>query len=148
MYLAKALTRIHASVDILSLGVTQTPRRRQTELDASVTDARDVHDVHADKAASQTAHKEHSTHSKHGSHATQTHTAAVHTNTHNSHAAHLTTAHTITPYAYAITRAGAKKLIACYDHCGLYIHEQLLACVEGELIAHAHAVYPLFTRGE
>jgi len=134
-YLSKALTR--ANVDVLSLGVTKlASRSRQlTEPDLYVVN---------------THNKEHSTHNAHTTtHITHTtHSTPLRANTHNAHAALHTTSDTITPYAYAITRAGARKLIACYDHCGLYIHEQLLACVQGEMLTHAHAVYPLFTQSE
>jgi hypothetical protein len=43
----------------------------------------------------------------------------------------------LTSNAYAITRQGARKLAACYDHCGAPLEEQVLHCAEAGLVTIA-----------
>lgn len=127
-HLSKVLSDINA--DIINLGTTgnnplHNRSRQLTEGDKNM---------------------EHSSESNNASHTTHTNTHHSKNATHTTGIPPIVTQSTITAYAYALTRAGAKKLIHCYDHCGHYIQDQLTECVEGELLTHAHALYPLFER--
>jgi hypothetical protein len=55
-----------------------------------------------------------------------------------------TPAQAFTSNAYAITRRGARRLAACYDHCGSALEEQLQNCVYAGLVTWAHINEPLF----
>lgn len=46
--------------------------------------------------------------------------------------------------AYAITRQGARRMAACYDHCGAPLDEQVLRCAEAGLVMLARHTPPLF----
>lgn len=46
--------------------------------------------------------------------------------------------------AYAITRAGARKLLKCYDLCGRLMEEQLRHCIESGLVSHSVVKEPMF----
>lgn len=85
------------------------------------------------------------------------HALVSHHNHHNHHAAVASqvpkTGHPsretalplVSPYAYALTRAGARKLLKCYDLCGRLIEEQFRHCVESGMVSHSVAETPLFT---
>jgi hypothetical protein len=69
-----------------------------------------------------------------------THTTSVSTDSSLAH----TPAQAFTANAYAITRRGARRLAACYDHCGSALEEQLQNCVYAGLVSWAHVSEPLF----
>jgi len=133
-HLTKVLS--HIKTDLVSLGVinkqTNMESRQLSEMTNSNHELSGTHIAHTTHA--------HAQHTKNASHIS----TPRHTTTHNI--PHVTTQSTITAYAYALTRAGARKLIHCYDHCGHFIQDQLTECVEAELITHAHAPYPLFEK--
>lgn len=49
-----------------------------------------------------------------------------------------------TANAYAITRQGARRMTACFDHCGPPLEEQVRRCAEAGLVTIAQLSPPLF----
>ena len=136
-HLTKVLSEINT--DLVSLGVVNKQANRENrQLSDVASNNNEIDGIHTAHNAHTSTHTTHANthHSKNTTHSATPRHATLH------NIPHVTTQSTITAYAYALTRAGARKLINCYDHCGHYIQDQLSECVDADLVSHAHAAYP------